>query len=414
MWFSTFAGLVSGAVALEGHGNDPKYEATGIKYESGGKCLSIGNAFEGHNRNEQFHLSLVDCSSSTEWSERFLSTETFQISASNSGVQGGESCLNFLGSGSCEDGSEVIVGKCEQHVSHDVPASRFVFDPDSKKIVSDFCSRSACVDVSGGGLVLTSCKHAATWKRHGSAAPPTIPKLHYETPASPINGYHWQWPLPTHMAGIGESGYPEYWGNNNAEACPESQKFGCESGQCRCRWPATDDFPNHIKKSSKSGMSGAPPMTRSQIVQRAIVWVAHHFGGQDDDVHGHQSGVEACSASDSAESCPKVWHGGACCALPSMAWNITGCIEHPGGKAHRINCEDMRPGDGIVFHGTHVALFARWTDKASKRYKFFERHGPVVMSNGRIENEACLRRSNVIEDVEPDNVPLALEDHVLV
>jgi hypothetical protein len=260
-----------------------------------------------------------------------------------------------------------------------------------------------------GSAVLKSCKNSQHWKRHGSSTPPALPVLHPAGhAAAKIGGYELKWPLSTEYAGIGASGYPEYWGNNNAEACPADKRTDCGGG-CKCLWANKHDLPNPYTHAQGT-ISGAAPMKRSEINQRAIVWVANGFDQNHDDRDSTSAhGMEGCAAGDSAESCPRFWHGGACCSLPSQAWNISGCIKH-SSQAQKINCKDLRPGDGLDMHGKHVALFARWTNDQKTHMKMYEFKGKAKMSDKALESGmTCYRRKNIVEDVEPDNVPLALD-----
>jgi len=70
----------------------------------------------------------------------------------------------------------------------------------------------------------------------------------------------------------------------------------------------------------------------------------------------------------------------------------------------------MRPGDAISYGGHHVVLFAKWTREDVKDWHYmYERNGPAKVSQrGLGKGTFCMRRKNLIEDVEPDNIPPAL------
>jgi hypothetical protein len=207
------------------------------------------------------------------------------------------------------------------------------------------------------------------------------------------------------LTGINEKGYPDYWGNNNAEHCPPERRVA--DGH-QCQWPAHSDTPmfhgEHVPMKPYE-------MTRSMILQRALVWVSHNFAGQDYlDKKKNSVGVEGCSGDEPRDVCPQYYHGGACCSLPAMAWNISYCVKGPGTMGETIHCDDLRPGDALSFNKNHVALFAKWVnEKTKKQFYIYERKGPArVTQRGRSSGLICMRRKHLLEDVEPDSIPVAL------
>lgn len=70
----------------------------------------------------------------------------------------------------------------------------------------------------------------------------------------------------------------------------------------------------------------------------------------------------------------------------------------------------MRPGDAISYGGHHVALFAKWTREDQKDWHYmYQRKGAAnVAQRGLDKSTFCMRRKNLLEDVEPENIPLAL------
>jgi len=99
--------------------------------------------------------------------------------------------------------------------------------------------------------------------------------------------------------------------------------------------------------------------------------------------------------------------------MPGMAWNISYCIHKPGGMGERIDCNDLRPGDGLSYTQSkdhHVALFAKWVDPDTKSHMYiFERKAATRITQKAISaGLMCIRRKNLTEDVEPHDIPLPL------
>lgn len=371
----------------------------------GGKCLSIGSLINTKNK-DAHHAILTDCDSAVSWTEGFTSKESSckyghpQISASQQGTSFGKICL-AVGS----DG--VTVDKCEDDRSGSERVNlRNFWNPAYSAIMGPFRNPDFCLDAEGDKLVKKLCSQASKWKRVGPPGPePPLPKP--MQPATLVGNYSLFWPLAGGVTGIDETGYPHYYGNNQAEACPLHRRV---PGTSQCHWPEKSTVPMYQYKHGVPMQANV--MTRSMILQRALVWVANNFAGQDNLDKAHNAvGVEGCAEGESREACPRWFHGGACCSLPANAWNISYCVKKPGSMGERINCDDLRPGDALSFGGHHVALFAGWVNPHSKRWMYiYERKGPARLSQrGRnMKTTTCSRRKHLIEDVEPENIPLAL------
>lgn len=323
------------------------------------------------------------------------------ITATWKKAEDGAVCLNVPKNGTAG------VDRCEDKRSGNERTSlRTYWDPSRNAIVSPFKNPDICMDADGDQLVSKLCSETSKWQRTGPPGPnPPLPPPGPE-PAPLVGNSSLFWPVVGGVTGINEKGYPDYWGNNQAEACPAHRRV---NGGSQCQWPAKSDVPMYRIKNHVHG--SGHEMTRSMILQRALVWVSHNFAGQDwIDKKNNAVGVEGCSEGESRDVCPQFFHGGACCSMPAMAWNISYCVKGPGSMGEKINCDDLRPGDALSFGGHHVALFAKWSnDKKKDHFHIYERKGPArVTQRGRSKNLICLRRKMLIEDVEPDDIPVAL------
>jgi hypothetical protein len=275
-----------------------------------------------------------------------------------------------------------------------------------------------------------------------------------------MNGrYYMTYPMPQvngfTVAGTGDDGYPDYFGNMNAEVCPDPMKVKDHDGFWRCHQPMKSEVPMY--KSPKHTPNGPNyPIKRSVMVQRAIVWVANHWyiepnkgklsredyeedfyyeetqgESEDDDEaegdgelgvtkHGHCRPGQTCNVDGCGEGeteyCPQFFHGGACCATVGNAWNAStsGCFRNSGSSI-RVPCHEMRPGDvvsrgggdktsdtGKNFPGGHhVVVFRKWdTPDKKAMIVFTNRRYTAVPAPG--PNDYCFKRKNIIEDIEGD------------
>ncbi len=111
-----------------------------------------------------------------------------------------------------------------------------------------------------------------------------------------------------------------------------------------------------------------PPITRTQIINRAKTWVAARV----------------------PYSMSRYWTDGYrqdCSGYVSMAWGLagnewTGSLDQFGT---RITKEELQPGDILLFHnpdnpekGSHVVIFGGWTDYTRTSYAAYEQTPPHV------------------------------------
>jgi len=236
------------------------------------------------------------------------------------------------------------------------------------------------------------------------------------------------------VAGIGEDGYPEYFGENNGEMCPEEEK-GLVDGEIRCSWPKLDEIPFKWAPRKHKLEGTNYPIKRSHIVQRAIIWAANHwhkFGDEDEDESrqntelgaamshiaecdkGRTCNLDGCAEGETAY-CPRFFHGGACCATIGNAWNAStkNCWRGPRTSI-RVPCDEMRPGDGISKgggdkttpdghdfpRGSHVVVFRKWENPQKTFMTVFTNKRQTIMP--RYDHMYCFKRKNIIEDIEPE------------
>jgi len=387
--------------------------AGGVKYKLDGQCLSIGDKMPSHDGNS-FKLILTGCENAVSWTEtrgtvlKHNKGDHPVIQTEWKAATDGYVCVVVP-----LPPTAPYVNRCEElRTGKEANNRRTYWDPKYNTIVSVFKNPDYCLDADAGQMVSKLCSETNKWTRDGPPGPrPPLPQNPPE-PAPLWGNYSLRWPLAGGVTGINEDGYPWYYGNNMAEACPPDRR---ESGYGKCQWPDRPSVPLfHGNKMSchSDDYQEHSWMTRSMLVQRAIVWVANGFrSSKKTDKKHNAGGLEGCHEGESRSQCPQYWHGGACCSMPAMVWNISYCIHKPGGMGEYINCKDMRPGDGLSFTNEgHVAIFAKWVDPDTKNYMYiFERHDAARISQrGLSSGLKCMRRKHVHEDVEPDNIPLAL------
>lgn len=381
----------------------------------GDKCLSIGDTLKGHGGNK-FEVILTDCDTAVEWTEGLTTGREHwghaQISANWKPSTDGTVCLGIHNFTDGEENGLACVDRCEgARDGNEAPSSRTYWDPSRNAIFSVVKNPDICLDADGDQVLSKLCSGTSKWKRVGPPGPqPPLPPKPLK-PAPLTGNYSMFWPVVGGLAGIDDKGYPHYWGNNQAEACPPGRRVS--PGLTQCQWPDKESVPLFHNKHVTMDKH---VMTRSSLLQRALVWVAQNFAGQDyRDLH-NAVWLEGCQDDASRDSCPQYVHTGACCSLPSNAWNISYCVKGPGSHGEKIPCDGMRPGDAISFGGSHVALFAGWLNETlfgKTMMNIYERKGAVRHTQrGASKSMICMRRKFLIEDVEPDNVPLALPREV--
>lgn len=131
-------------------------------------------------------------------------------------------------------------------------------------------------------------------------------------------------------------------------------------------------------------------VTRSEVLARSRTWLAARVPYSQSDCFGNRYGAYRTD----------------CSGFVSMAWGLrisytTHILEQ---VAHRIDREDLRPGDALNDRENHVALFIGWADAAKTRPIVREQAGPDgsrpvqrVWSAATASRYVPLRYNNILE-----------------
>ncbi|SEQ46517.1 hypothetical protein SAMN05216188_103121 [Lentzea xinjiangensis] len=131
-------------------------------------------------------------------------------------------------------------------------------------------------------------------------------------------------------------------------------------------------------------------ITRTEILARSRTWVSARVPYSQSDCFGNKYGAYRTD----------------CSGFVSMAWGLrisytTHILEQ---VAHRIDWEDLRPGDALNDRENHVALFIGWADAAKTRPIVREQAGPDgsrpvqrVWSASTARRYVPLRYNNLVE-----------------
>ncbi|MFD9704045.1 hypothetical protein [Lentzea sp. NPDC059081] len=131
-------------------------------------------------------------------------------------------------------------------------------------------------------------------------------------------------------------------------------------------------------------------ITRSEILARSRTWISARVPYSQSDCFGNKYGAYRTD----------------CSGFVSMAWGLrisytTHILEQ---VAHRIDWEDLRPGDALNDRENHVALFIGWADAAKTRPIVREQAGPDgsrpiqrVWSTSTARRYVPLRYNNLVE-----------------
>eukprot|EP00295_Goniomonas_pacifica_P037910 CAMPEP_0175954580 /NCGR_PEP_ID=MMETSP0108-20121206/32002_1 /TAXON_ID=195067 ORGANISM="Goniomonas pacifica, Strain CCMP1869" /NCGR_SAMPLE_ID=MMETSP0108 /ASSEMBLY_ACC=CAM_ASM_000204 /LENGTH=272 /DNA_ID=CAMNT_0017281301 /DNA_START=145 /DNA_END=963 /DNA_ORIENTATION=+ len=228
----------------------------------------------------------------------------------------------------------------------------------------------------------------------------------------------------THKGGDGGAMYS---GNNEAEACPsqntyecckcygpcESKKShqNCPTGKHRkackgkhfCRFvpPSGGDLEegNSTAVTNQLPNGDLPPMRRSNILERAVGWVANGYG------YTGTYTFETCGSHDD-NSCPSKRYVEVCNGLVAMAWRVNN--ESPDqATSIEIPCKNnkkvLKPGDALHLKG-HWIMFRGWTEHGTMRIWQMGGIGWGKANEAYEEFKAgaikyCARRKNIIEDM---------------
>ena len=152
-----------------------------------------------------------------------------------------------------------------------------------------------------------------------------------------------------------------------------------------------------------------PPITRRQIIERALGWVSNGFLYGTFNASNKGGTPETCSSADEAE-CPQYSYESVCNGLLEMAWKSDDTNVGPGKKKTwppiKINCLDVRPGDWL-HTGHHMQMFRRWlngTGGIGEKFILYQMGGGWGKANAVVETfskgkyEPCYRRPNIIGD----------------
>merc|ERR1740121_2380165 len=171
-----------------------------------------------------------------------------------------------------------------------------------------------------------------------------------------------------------------------------------------------------LPKNEMSDINHWKPMTRSQIIERALGWVSKGWIYGDNEGSIAPRAPEGCASGDDA-ACPQYSYGSGvkvgsavCQDLVKMAW---GSNRYPY-KGIPIDCDKMLPGDVIhqvhvnVDGGTvHFQLFRRWIDPSvtsnGASWLVYQMGGGWFKSNAAVseynsDHDTCYRRPNLIEE----------------
>jgi len=224
-----------------------------------------------------------------------------------------------------------------------------------------------------------------------------------------------------------DDGFPDYnlSGSNNAVSCRADWRVECAGDiRCKCGEPASPrrdgcftclHLDYGLPKNELSEIYHWKPMTRSQIIERALGWVVTGWTYGDHEGSIAPRAPEGC-ASGEDDACPRYSYGSGvkagsavCQDLVKMAW---GSDRYPYNGIP-VDCANMLPGDVIhqrhvnVDGGTvHFQLFRRWLDASvtsnGASWLVYQMGGGWYKSNAAVseynsDHDTCYRRPNLIE-----------------
>ncbi len=221
---------------------------------------------------------------------------------------------------------------------------------------------------------------------------------------------------------------------NDAEQCSAEWRFECKPNSskdedpqaCECGTPLAGGSahagcykcigqPHHLefkpanvtayKHNDTCGRY--PPVTRRQIIERALGWVTNGFCYGIFNTSDGGGTPETCGSEDEPE-CPQYSYESVCNGLLEMSWKSDDTNVGPG-KAKtwppvKIDCLDVRPGDWLHI-GHHMQMFRRWLNGSGigKEFVLYQMGGGWGKSNAVVktfstEYDPCYRRPNIIND----------------
>ena len=252
-------------------------------------------------------------------------------------------------------------------------------------------------------------------------------------PALPPGEYRYPYNNPSIEDDVGDGcpGIAVHAFENNALPCPSEWRINCTNtggdehpSFCRCGHPSHTGSapsqchkctgqPNHLTRKpanvtafKANDLCGRyPPITRRQIIERALGWVTNGW------LYGlyRKPGwtPESCGSEDEA-ACPQYSYESVCNGLLEMAWKSDDTNVGPGKKKSwpptKIDCLDVRPGDWLHI-GHHMQMFRRWVNGSGmgKTFVLYQMGGGwgkanAVVSTFTDKYAPCYRRPNIIND----------------
>ena len=224
--------------------------------------------------------------------------------------------------------------------------------------------------------------------------------------------------------------------DNGAEACPAAWRDECTAtagsdedvAACECGSPRAGGKhrqgcyqcigqPHHLERKpcnvtawkANDLCARYPPITRRQILERALGWVSNGFLYGTFNASNKGGTPETCSSMDEAE-CPQYSYESVCNGLLEMAWKTDDTNTGPGKKKTwpptKIDCLDVKPGDWL-HTGHHMQMFRRWlngTGGIGERFVLYQMGGgwgkanAVVATFSKGKYGPCYRRPNIVGD----------------
>jgi hypothetical protein len=234
------------------------------------------------------------------------------------------------------------------------------------------------------------------------------------------------------VVGYSENGTVIYTGNNEANICPPAHKQEC----CPCNAPSCDDDPpvncprgrrpckfdyfcDLVEPVTTSVASAKPiipekkkqpdtfqlePMTRRNLLQRAVGWVAHGFPYANDGVG--ECNFETCGENDTTNGCPNRRYVSVCNGLIAMSWRVNN-NSPDNATSYCVDCKKLIPGDAIAFE-SHWIMFLGWSQPYTHAKVWQMGGGPGKANEAYTylqDVHFCRRRRLVIGENVTDETP---------
>ena len=222
--------------------------------------------------------------------------------------------------------------------------------------------------------------------------------------------------------------------NNDAEQCAAEWRYECSATHgsdedpkdCECGSPNAGGSahegcyqclgqPHHLERKpanvtayKHNDMCGRyPPITRRQIIERALGWVTNGFTYGTFN-HSNGGGTPETCGSEDEKECPQYSYEAVCNGLLEMSWKSDDTNTGPGKSKSwpptKIDCLDVRPGDWLHI-GHHMQMFRRWINGSGigKEFVLYQMGGGWGKANAVVKKfstayNPCYRRPNIIND----------------